>query len=102
MHFYLAAVHLRLKQIPEATSEFDKTLELDANHFLANLKYGQMLLLEGDAAGALPKLTRAVKSNPDSAEAHDTLAGAYQALGQKEKAVREHALAGQSQRQPPE
>ena len=27
MHFYLAAVHLRLKQIPEATSEFDKTLE---------------------------------------------------------------------------
>jgi tetratricopeptide (TPR) repeat protein len=99
MHFYLGAVDLRLKQIPEATAEFDKTLELDVNHFQANLKYGEMLLLEGDAAAALPKLIKAVKSNPKSPEAHDALANTYQALGQKENALREHALAVQFERE---
>ena len=97
MHFYLAAVHLRLKEISEATTEFDKALELDADHFLANLKYGEMLLLEGDATGALPKLTRAVKVNPKSAEAHDALSRTYDVLGKKESAARERALAAQSQ-----
>ena len=102
MHFYLAAVNLRLKRFPEATAEFDKTLELDANHFLASLKYGEMLLLEGDAAGALSKLNQAVKVDPKSAEAHGALANTYQALGQNENAARERALAAQFQRQAPE
>jgi arylsulfatase A-like enzyme/uncharacterized protein HemY len=102
MHFYLAAVHLRLKQIPEATAEFDKTLALDANHFLANLKYGQMLFLEGDAAGALPKLSQAAKVNTKSAEAHQALADAYQQLGQKENANRERAIAAGLEKQAPE
>ena len=102
MHFYLAAVYLRLKRIPEATPEFDKALELDANHFLANLKYGEMLLLEGDAAGALPRLKQAVKVDPKSAEAHSALANAYLALGQKQNAERERALGAQSQRQAPD
>ena len=102
MHFYLAAVNLRLKRFPEATAEFDKTLELDANHFLASLKYGEMLLLEGDAAGALSKLNQAVIVDPKSAEAHGALANTYQALGQNENAARERALAAQFQRQAPE
>lgn len=95
MHFYLAAVHLRLKRVPEATTEFDRALELDANHFLANLKYGEMLLFEGKAAEALPKLNRAVKADPKSAEAHASLGRAYEALGQKQNAARERAKAAQ-------
>jgi arylsulfatase A-like enzyme/Flp pilus assembly protein TadD len=102
MHFYLAAVHLRLKQIPEATAEFDRTLDLDANHFLANLKYGQMLLLQGDAAGALPRLNQASKVNPKSKEAHEFLAGAYQELGQTKNANRERAMAEQLEREAPD
>jgi len=102
MHFYLAAVYLRLKQHPEAAAEFNKSLELDAKHYLANLKYGQMLLLEGNAAGALPKLIQAAKVNPKSAEAHATLAGAYETLGQAKNAAREHALAEQFRGQSPE
>lgn len=95
MHFYLGAVHLRLKHFPEATTEFDKALELDADHFLTNLKYGELLLLQGKAADALPKLTRAVKADAKSAEAHASLASAYEALGQKQNAARERAKAAQ-------
>lgn len=93
MHFYLGAVHLRLKHIPEATSEFDKTLELDPNHFSANLKYGEMLLVEGKANAAIPKLARAVKSDPNSADAHAFLGRAYDAVGDKQKAEQEQATA---------
>jgi len=93
MHFYLAAVQLRLKHIPEATTEFEKALELDADLFLANLKYGEMLLLQGKAAEALPKLMRATKVDPKSAEAHAALAQAYAELGQTKNADSERAKA---------
>ncbi len=93
MHFYLGAVQLRLKHFPEATAEFDKALEFDADHFLANLKYGEMLMLEQKADAALPKLLRAVKINSKSAEAHAALGHAYEALGQKRNAEKEQAAA---------
>jgi predicted Zn-dependent protease len=95
MQFYLGAVHLRLKHLPEATAAFDKALEVDANHFLTNLKYGEMLLLEGKAADAVVKLNRAVKADAKSGEAHAALAHAYDALGQKQNAARERAKAEQ-------
>jgi arylsulfatase A-like enzyme/Flp pilus assembly protein TadD len=95
MQFYLGAVHLRLKHLPEATAAFDKALALDANHFLTNLKYGEMLLLQGKAAEAVGKLNRAVKADAKSAEAHAALAHAYDVLGQKQNGARERARAEQ-------
>jgi arylsulfatase A-like enzyme/Flp pilus assembly protein TadD len=102
LHFYAGAVHLRLKHIPEATAEFENSLKIEPDHFLANLKYGEMLFREGDAAAALPKLTRAAKVDPKSAEAHAFLADVYQQLGQPQNASRERAKAAQLKSQPPE
>jgi choline-sulfatase len=102
LHYYLALVHTRLKQVPEATREYEKALELDPNHFQANLRYGRLLFLQGDPAAALPKLTRAAKVDPKSAEAHAFLADAYQQLGQTENASRERTKAAQLKTQPPE
>jgi arylsulfatase A-like enzyme/Flp pilus assembly protein TadD len=102
MHFDLAAIQTRLKHLPEATKEYEKALELDPDYFQANLTYGRLLLLEKDPDAALPKLARAVKVNPDSAEAHSFLADAYQQLGQVENANRERAAAAQLKSQPPE
>jgi choline-sulfatase len=93
MHFYAAAVYLRLKQLPEATAEFENSLKIEPDHFLANLKYGEMLSREGDAKGALPRLVRAAKVDPKSAEAHVFLANVYQELGQAQNASRERAKA---------
>jgi arylsulfatase A-like enzyme/Tfp pilus assembly protein PilF len=102
LHFYSGAVHLRLKHIPEAAAEFESSLKIDPDHFLTNLKYGEMLFREGDAAGALRKLSRAVKVDPKSAEAHAFLADAYQQLGQAENSSRERAEADQLKSQPPD
>ena len=101
MHFYAGAVQFRLKHIPEATAEFDKALELDSKHFMTNLKYGEMLLLEGEAQAALPKLVQAAKIQPESAEAHGMLANAYNALGQTANAERELAEAKRLQKSVP-
>jgi choline-sulfatase len=101
-HYYLATVHTHLKQMPEAAREYEKTLEIDPNHFAANLRYGQLLFMEGHAEAALPKLIRAVNVDPDSAKAHAFLADAYQQLGQAENASRERAKADQLKSQPPE
>jgi tetratricopeptide (TPR) repeat protein len=102
LHFYLGAVHLRSKYIPEATAEFENSLKIDPDHFLANLKYGEMLFREGDPAAALPKLIRAAKVDPKSAEAHRFLADTYQQLGHAQNASRERAKAAELKSQPPE
>lgn len=102
MHYYLAAVENRLKHLPEAASEYEKALQLAPDHFQANLRYGRLLFLEGDAAAALPKLSRAAKVEPTSAEAHVFLADAYQKLGQVQNANRERAKAAELNASPPE
>jgi arylsulfatase A-like enzyme/Flp pilus assembly protein TadD len=102
MHYYLAAVSNRLKHLPEAAKEYEKALEIDPNHFQANLRYGRLLFLEGRPQDALLKLSRAVKVDPESAEAHSFLADAYQKLGQTENADRERAKATELKSQPPD
>ncbi len=102
LHFYAGAVHLRLKHIPEATAEFEDALKIEPDHFLANLKYGEMLFREGDAAAALPKAVRAAKTDPKSMEAHAFLADVYRQLGQLQNASQERAKAAQLKGQPPE
>lgn len=99
LHFYLGAVELRSNHIPEATAEFEKSLKIEPDHFLANLKYGEMLFQDGDPAGALPKLIRAEKADPKSAEVHAVLADTYQQLGQLQSASRERAQAAQLKNQ---
>jgi predicted Zn-dependent protease len=91
-----------LNHIPEATAEFENALKIEPDHFLANLKYGEMLFREGDPAAALPKLIRAAKVDPKSAEAHTFLADVYQQLGQPQNASLERAKAAQLKSQPPE
>jgi predicted Zn-dependent protease len=102
LHFYLGAVYLRLEHIPEATTEFEKSLKIEPDHFLANLKYGEMLFRDGDPKAALPKLLQAAKKDPNSAEVHAVLADAYDKLGQPQNASRERAKATQLKHQAPE
>jgi arylsulfatase A-like enzyme/Flp pilus assembly protein TadD len=93
LHFDLAAVQTRLKYLPEAAGEYEKALEIDPDYFQANLTYGRLLLREGHPEAALPRLSRAAKVDPQSADAHKFLADAYQRLGQTQNAERERAEA---------
>ena len=80
--------------VPEAIAEYEKALEIDPDYFDANLTYGRLLLQMGHPDTALPKLSQAVKVNPESPDAHWFLAEAYEQLGQAEDANRERAKAG--------
>ena len=91
--FSLAAVYARIDRIPEAMTHLDITLGQDPAHYRANLLRGRILSLQGDQAGALPNLEKAVQLEPKSVEAHQFLADAYSHLGREEDAVRERAEA---------
>jgi arylsulfatase A-like enzyme/Tfp pilus assembly protein PilF len=102
LHFDLAAVDIHLKHIPEATAEYEMALKLNPDYFEANLIYGRLLLQQGRAAAALPRLSKAAKVEPKSADAHWFMAKAYQQLGEEQDAERERAKAVQLKGQPPE
>jgi tetratricopeptide (TPR) repeat protein len=93
VHYFLAMVELHLKQLPEATTEILRSLEIDPDHFAANLKYGEMLLIEGHPDEALPKLQHASELDPNSAEAHKYLADTYHQLGRIQEENNERAKA---------
>jgi Tfp pilus assembly protein PilF len=101
-HFDVAAVYTHLRQVPEASAEYEKSLEIDPDYMEANLTYGRLLLSEGQNDAALAKLSRAVKIAPDSAEAHGFLAEAYEKLGQAQNASEERAKAAQLKAAPPQ
>jgi tetratricopeptide (TPR) repeat protein len=91
--FSLASVYARIDRVPEALNHLDIALQLDPDHYRANLLRGRILSLQGDSAGALPNLQKAASVEPKSVEAHQFLSEAYAKLGQQENAAREHAEA---------
>jgi len=91
LHYNVGSLHVRLRELPQAEKEFEKSLALDPNYFEANLAYGRLLFMKGDADAALPRLIHAVKLKPDSAVAHQFLADAYAELGKTAMAAREQA-----------
>lgn len=102
LHFFLGVVELHLKHVPEATRELEASLKIDPDHFAANLKYGEMLFLEGHPDAALPMLNHAAQLDPESAEAHRYLADTYEQLGESRQAVQEREKAAAAKDQPNE
>ncbi len=71
-----------------------KVLQMNPEHFRANLLLGRIMTLQRRADEAVLYLQQAVKSEPES-EAHAFLADAYTQLGRTMDAERERARAGQ-------
>ena len=72
-----------------------KALQINPEHYRANLLLGRLLAMQSDFKGALPYLEKAVQLQPQSADAHKILGNAYGGLGQNDKARREQ---GEAQR----
>ncbi len=92
-HFSLASVYARIDRVPEAMTELNTTLGLNADHYRANLLRGRILSLQGNPVEALPNLSKAAQVQPESREAHAFLADAYTQLGRPLDAERERAEA---------
>jgi arylsulfatase A-like enzyme/Tfp pilus assembly protein PilF len=91
--FSLGSIYARIDRVPEALTALKAALELEPQHYRANLLNGRILDLQGKSAEAVPFLERAVQANAASAEAHAFLADAYERLGRGADAARERARA---------
>ncbi|HLX85516.1 MAG TPA: sulfatase-like hydrolase/transferase [Terriglobales bacterium] len=94
--FSLASVYARIDRVPEAMEHLDISLELNPNHYRANLLRGRLLSLLGKPSEALPNLERAASVEPESREAHLFLADAYRQLGRIDEEKIERAKAERS------
>jgi len=93
MYFDLATAYEHLGRIPDARKSYQTALQLNPNHYRANLMFGRLLGMHDDASAALPYLRKAVQLQPQSPDAHKFLANVYTELGQEENASRERAEA---------
>ena len=93
MQFELATAYEHLGRIPNAMKSYRTALQLNPNHYGANLMFGRLLGMHDDALGALPYLRKAVELQSHSPDAHKFLANIYTELGQEENARRERAEA---------
>jgi len=94
-HFSLASVWARSDRIPDAVEKLKFTLEMDSEHYQANLLLGRIFTLQNKAAEGLPYLEKAAASDEASGEAHSFLADAYDKLGRTGDAQRARARAAE-------
>jgi tetratricopeptide (TPR) repeat protein len=94
--------HLWLQVLPSGAGdrrlEFEQAslihrLEKYPTDFAALLHLGTVMLSRMNPSGALPMLQSAVKSDPQSAEAHNFLGSAFASLGRSQEAVAQFRLA---------
>jgi len=100
MQFYLGMAYDKLGRQPEAATALRHALQINPNHYRANLLLGRLLGMQNLPNEALPYLKRAVKLQPKSPDAHKFLGNVYTELGQQENAHHEQMEANRLQSAP--
>ena len=91
--YSLASVYARIQRVPEAVDLLHTVLQLNPQHFNANLLLGRILSLQGNPQEGLTYLREAAQVGSKSREAHSFLADAYTQMGMDADAQRERTLA---------
>jgi predicted Zn-dependent protease len=82
-------VYARVKRVPEAVELLQQVIQLNPEHFRANLLLGRIFTLHHRSEEALPYLKQAVVSEPNNFEAHAFLADDYEQQGNAQAAASE-------------
>ncbi len=90
INFLLGMTYVWMKQEPEGKPYLEKALSLDPKHLDSLLALGNLRYRDGDYAGAIELLEKAVQISPTAWQPHLTLADAYLHL-EKFSPAREHA-----------
>lgn len=85
----LALVALARGDRPAAQAQLDAALSTFAGCVPAIVNAGNLLLEEGDLAGAIARFEAAIALDPDYPEAHHNLGVAFRRAGRRSDAVRE-------------
>ena len=90
-NYYLALVIVNStpEKVEEAQSAISKALQMSPDDFYVQSLAGKIDYLRKEYPAALEHLNAALRLWPDMVEAHQTLAGVYKALGEKEKSIAE-------------
>ena len=91
--YSLASVYARTQHVPEAVELLLNVIQINPQHFRANLLLGRILTLQHRAADALPYLQQAESTEPNNFEPHAFLADAFEELGEAQKAATERTRA---------
>jgi tetratricopeptide (TPR) repeat protein len=86
-HFNLGTALTMAGQLPAATAQFRRALELKPEYAQAHNNLGSILLATGDVAGALPHLAEAVRIDPANAQAQYNMGVAHQRQGRTAAAI---------------
>lgn len=91
--YSLASVYARTQHVPEAVELLLTVIQLNPQHFRANLLLGRILTLQHRAGEALPYLKQAESAEPENFEPHAFLADAFDELGETQTANTERTRA---------
>jgi tetratricopeptide (TPR) repeat protein len=91
--YSLASVYARTQHVPEAVELLLTVIQLNPQHFRANLLLGRILTLQHRAGEALPYLKQAESAEPGNFEPHAFLADAFDELGELQSANTERIRA---------
>lgn len=91
--YSLASVYARTQHVPEAVELLLAVIQLNPQHFRANLLLGRILTLQHRAGEALPYLKQAESAEPENFEPHAFLADAFDELGETQSANTERTQA---------
>ena len=86
----LAAVYLALNRFDLAENEYSKALKIYPNDQGTVNSLARVYILQNNHGKALPLLQQLVKENPYSQDVHIKLAELYEAMGQKDLAIKEY------------
>ncbi len=87
--YNLALFHMNNGNIDEAIKYFNKSISLDAQHYLSYNGLGIAYLMKGEFKTAIDYFQKSLQLNPALTEAHNYMGTAYQELGMLDKAEQE-------------
>jgi predicted Zn-dependent protease len=87
VHSNLSVIELDLNKAPEALGEGKKAVELDGEQPIFHVVYGNALLANNDAKGAIAQYQDAIRQRADYENAYYNLGRAFDKNGQKNEAL---------------
>lgn len=96
---YLADCYVHLDNYPLAQPQLEQALKENPSMELAHVDSGIIDAAQGRQEAALAHFQKAIRLNPDNADAHWRLARLYQSMGQTDKARAESVLVGKIKNQ---
>ena len=91
--YNLALFHMNNGNLDEAIKHFNKSISLDAQHYLSYNGLGIAYLMKGEFKTAIDYFQKSLQLNPALTEAHNYMGTAYQELGMLDKAEQEFRTA---------